>query len=77
MDTPALGLTTTKAPFIEDAKAKAIAIADTKRMIGLSLAAFAELEMAFINEDAEKAEEIIDKLKDLKKEGHEKYYKDE
>ena len=62
---------------IKDAKEKAKATADFKRLMGLTLAGLGELELAFLNEDEEKADEVIDKLKDLKKEGHNAYIEDE
>jgi len=57
--------------------AKAKALADSRRLMGLTLAGFAELELAFLAEDEEKVETALDKLKELKGEGHEKYNKDE
>lgn len=62
---------------ITDEKKKVRATADFKRLIGQSLALFCELELAFLDENEEKAEEIVDKLKDLKKEGHDAYVEDE
>ena len=56
-----------------DGPEKKKAVADYKRLMGLSLAALCELELAFLNEDAEAAERIAERLKDLKKEGHKKY----
>jgi len=47
--------------------------ADYKRLIGLTYAALCELELAFIAEDDAKADEVVDKLKALKKEGHREY----
>ena len=47
--------------------------ADYKRLIGLTYAALCELELAFIAEDDAKADEVVDKLKALKKEGHSEY----
>lgn len=62
---------------LEDGVAKTKAISDNKRLMGLVLAALCELEVAHLEEDEDKIEEVTDKLKDLKKEGHEKYYTDE
>ena len=78
----AMALVPSEIEALKDAKAKAIAISDNKRMLGLVLASFCELEMLFLSdksddEKAEKTDEISDVLKDLKKEGHEKYYKEE
>ncbi|MGC6464043.1 MAG: hypothetical protein ACON5N_00485 [Akkermansiaceae bacterium] len=58
---------------VKDAKALAKGTADYKRLIGLTYAALCELELAFIAEDEAKADEIVDKLKELKKEGHREY----
>lgn len=60
-----------------DGPEKLKAMADSRRLMGLTLAAYCELELAFLAEDEAKADEIIEKLKDLKKEAHEKYNKDE
>ncbi len=60
-----------------DDKAKvAMMTADYKRRLGLTYSKFAELEMAFLEEDEIKAEKIVDELKDLKKDGHKKYVDD-
>lgn len=58
---------------IKDEKEKAKATADYKRLIGLTYAKLCELEMAYLAGDEEKADEIKGELKDLKKDGHEKY----
>jgi len=58
---------------ISDAKEKALATADYKRLIGLSYAALCELEEAYLKEDDEKAKELLKNLKKLKKEAHKKY----
>ena len=58
---------------IKDEKEKAKATADYKRLIGLTYAKLCELEMAYLGGDEEKADEIKGELKDLKKDGHEKY----
>ena len=58
---------------IKDEKDKAKATADYKRLIGLTYAKLCELEMAYLAGDEEKADEIKGELKDLKKDGHEKY----
>ena len=54
-----------------------MALADSRRMMGITLALYAELELAFLAEDEKKADELIEKLKDLKVESHEKYNKGE
>jgi hypothetical protein len=53
------------------------ALADSRRLMGLTLAGYAELELAFLAQDEEKAEETLDKLKEIKAESHEKYNKGE
>lgn len=62
---------------LPDGPAKTKALADSRRLMGLSLAGFAELELAFLAKDEAKVEAALDKLKELKGEGHEKYNKDE
>lgn len=58
---------------IKDKKALAKATADYKRLTGLTYVGLCELEMAFLAEDEEKSDAAIDKLKELKKEGHKAY----
>lgn len=59
-----------------DGKDKAKAIADYRRMMGLSYANLSELELAYLEEDEEKVEEVLKKVKAGKKEGHKKYSDD-
>ncbi|MDB4435883.1 hypothetical protein N9139_00225 [Akkermansiaceae bacterium] len=58
---------------IKDKDALAKATADYKRLTGLAYVGLCELEMAFLAGDEDKADDAIDKLKDLKKEGHKAY----
>ncbi|MFT6177903.1 MAG: hypothetical protein ACJAQT_000303 [Akkermansiaceae bacterium] len=58
---------------IKDEKEKAKATADYKKMSGQVYVKLCELEMAYLEGDEDKADEIKGELKDLKKEGHEKY----
>ena len=58
---------------IKDEKELAKSTADYKRLMGLSYTALCELELAFLEEDQEKIDEITLKLKSLKKEGHRAY----
>ena len=60
-----------------DGPAKTKALADSRRLMGLTLAGYAQLELAFLSEDEEKVEAALDNLKELKAESHEKYNKDE
>lgn len=58
---------------IKDKDVLAKATADYKRLTGLAYVGLCELEMAFLAGDEDKADDAIDKLKDLKKEGHKAY----
>ena len=73
----AMTLVPTEIADLPAGPAKAKALADSRRLMGLVLAGFAELELAFLAEDEEKVEIALDKLKELKGEGHDKYNKDE
>ncbi|HAT19480.1 MAG: hypothetical protein VX317_01415 [Verrucomicrobiota bacterium] len=53
------------------------ALADSRRLMGLTLAGYAELELAFLAKDEEKVEAVLDKLKEIKAESHEKYNRGE
>jgi len=59
-----------------DGKEKDKAIADYRRMMGLSYAAFCELEIGYLEESQEKVDAAMKKLKAGKKEGHKKYTDD-
>lgn len=58
---------------IKDEAEKAKSTADYKMLVGKSYVKLCELEMAFLAGDEAKSDEIMGHLKDLKKEGHEKY----
>lgn len=58
---------------IKDAGEKAKATADYKMLVGKTYVQLCLLEMAYLEGDEDKADEIKGALKDLKKEGHEKY----
>ncbi len=62
---------------LPDGPDKIKALADSRRLMGLTLAGFAELELAFLAEDEEKVEAVLDKLKEIKAESHEKYNRGE
>ena len=57
---------------IKDAGEKAKATADYKMLVGKTYVQLCLLEMAYLEGDEDKADEIKGALKDLKKEGHEK-----
>lgn len=56
-----------------DGPDKAKASAEYRMMMGSLISSFAELELAYLNKDMDKANVIIEKLKDMKKEGHKKF----
>ena len=58
---------------IKDAAEKAKATADYKKLVGQTYVKLCELEGAYLAGDEDKADKIKGELKDLKKEGHEKY----
>ncbi len=58
---------------IKDEAEKAKATADYKMMSGQVYVKLCELELAYLGGDEERADEIKGELKDLKKEGHQKY----
>jgi hypothetical protein len=58
---------------IKDQAELAQATAAYKQLTGLAYVGLCELEMAVLAEDEEKQDEAIDKLKELKKEGHKTY----
>lgn len=55
---------------------KEVAKADSARLMALSYAALCDLEIAYIEKDAEKIKTAMSKIKGIKKEGHEKYSDD-
>ena len=62
---------------LPDGPAKLKALADSRRLMGLTLAGYARLELAFLAEDEEQVDEALDVLKELKAESHEKYNRGE
>lgn len=56
-----------------DGLEKTKAIADYRRLMGLSYADLCELELAYLDQDAEKVDEVMSRVKAGKKEGHKKY----
>ena len=59
-----------------DGHEKAKALADSRRVLGLSYAALCELELAYLEKDPVKVAAAMSKVKDTKKEGHKKYTDD-
>jgi hypothetical protein len=58
---------------LKDEKEKAKSTADYKMMVGQTYVKLCELETAYLAGDEDKADEIKGQLKDLKKDGHDKY----
>ena len=73
----ALGYVPATVKKMPEGNEKARAIAEYKRLLGLSYAKLCALEVAFIDEDEDKVGEILDQVKDLKKEGHKKFEDEE
>jgi Arc/MetJ-type ribon-helix-helix transcriptional regulator len=61
---------------MKDGDEKTIALADSRRLMGLTYAILCEMEIAYIKKDDKLIEELGDKWKELKKEGHKKYTDD-
>lgn len=59
-----------------DGKDKKKALADYRRLIAATYSKFCEVEIAFIDGDVDKAQELVSDLKALKKEGHKAYIED-
>jgi len=55
---------------------KSKALADSRRLLGLSYAALCELEIAYLEKDPAKVAAAMTKVKGTKKEGHKKYTDD-
>ncbi|MEJ6571682.1 MAG: hypothetical protein QNL01_07475 [Akkermansiaceae bacterium] len=61
---------------MKDGEEKTKAIADYRRLMGLSYAALCELELAYLEKDQAKVDAAMTKIKAGKKEGHKKYEDD-
>ena len=60
-----------------DGPEKAKAAAEYRKMIGLSFVAMCEVEEAFLAGKTDEVAEIVTKLKELKKAGHDKFMEEE
>ena len=58
---------------LPDGPAKLKALADSRRLMDLTLAGYGRLELAFLAESEEQVEDALDFLKEIKAESHEKY----
>ncbi|MGJ8677102.1 MAG: hypothetical protein ACSHX0_06275 [Akkermansiaceae bacterium] len=54
-------------------KEKDVAIADYRRLMGVSYASICQLEVAYLEEDQALVDEAMTAIKNVKKEGHKKY----
>ena len=52
---------------------KAKASASYRKMMGNLIATLADMELAFLNNDMAKVKEIVESMRDMKKEGHDKF----
>jgi hypothetical protein len=52
---------------------KAKASASYRKMMGSLIATLADMELAFLNNDMAKVKEIVEAMRDSKKEGHDKF----
>lgn len=60
-----------------DGPDKAKASAGYRKMMAGLIATLADMELAFLNNDLEKVNEIVGAMRDIKKEGHDKFMEDE
>lgn len=60
-----------------DGPDKAKASAQYRMMMGQLIATLAELELAFLDGDKDKVDEVIGKMRESKKQGHDKFMEDE
>ena len=56
---------------------KAKAAAEYRKMMGELIATLATLELAFLDGDKDKVDEVIKAMRESKKEGHDKFMEDE
>jgi hypothetical protein len=56
-----------------DGPEKAKASASYRKMMGSLIATLADMELAFLNNDMAKVKEIVESMRDMKKEGHDKF----
>ncbi len=56
---------------------KTKAVAGYRKMMGSLISTLAEMELAFLNNDLAKVEEIVQQMRDMKKEGHDQFMEEE
>ncbi len=60
-----------------DGPDKAKASAEYRKMMGTLISSLAEMELAFLNKDMEKVKAIVEQMRESKKQGHDKFMKEE
>ena len=60
-----------------DGPDKAKASAEYRKMMGSLISTLADMELAFLNKDMAKVKEIVESMRDMKKQGHEKFIEEE
>lgn len=53
------------------------AAAEYRKMMGMLISTLAEMELAFLDGDLDKVKEVVDKMRESKKAGHDKFMEDE
>jgi hypothetical protein len=56
---------------------KAKASAEYRKMMGSLITTLADMELAYLNNDMAKVKEIVASMRDMKKEGHDKFIEDD
>lgn len=56
---------------------KAKASAEYRKMMGSLISTLASMELAFLDNDLAKVKEIVESMRDMKKQGHDKFMEDE
>jgi soluble cytochrome b562 len=60
-----------------DGAEKAKASADYRKSVGSLISTLASMELAFLDNDLDKVKEIVSTMRDIKKEGHDKFMEEE
>jgi hypothetical protein len=60
-----------------DGPEKAKASAEYRKMMGNLIATLADMELAFLNNDMAKVKEIVESMRDIKKQGHDKFMEED
>lgn len=60
-----------------DGPEKSKAAAEYRKMMGLLISTLAEMEIAFLDGDLDQVKEVVTKLRESKKQGHDKFMEEE